>query len=121
MHRRQEALDVDVEPAFESAGWHGSIGFRLGRLHKSLRGFVPAYRYATYDPTSSFESGDETLQGAYEIDALTHHTVGLSWFLNRTYASEPPLKLQLNYTLTEEHPQRALTNDRLDLMLQLIF
>ncbi len=102
--------DVPAEPDGKSRGYFASIAYR------APWGLVPAYRFAFYDPTAKFSSEDASLSAQLEIDELTHHTVGLTWF-----SDELPLKVQLNYTLAMENEARAIANNRLDAVMVLGF
>lgn len=120
---RQESTFIDVpsEPERVAQGYHAIVGFNLGRLTSALKGFVPAYRFATYDPTESAESDIETLARGLDADTVTHHTVGLNVFFRRIKGIEEPLKLQINYTIAQEEDARLANNDRLDVLLQMSF
>jgi len=102
--------DVPAEPEGKSRGYFASIGYR------APWGLVPGYRFAYYDPTAEFSSEDSELSAQLEIDELTHHTVGLTWF-----SDEIPLKVQINYTLAMENEKRAIANNRLDAVMVLGF
>jgi hypothetical protein len=119
---RQDTTFVEVvdEPTRTGEGFHIVAGLDLGILSPTLRGVIPAYRFANYDPTKRVDSTDATLQTALDADALTHHTIGLTALLTKS-PLEQPLKLQVNYTLAREQEARAARNDRLDLMLQVMF
>ena len=82
---------------------------------------MPAYRYATLDPTKEAESDNATLAAGLDADALIHHTISLNIFMNRIKEIQEPLKLQINYTFTHEEEARRSNNDRLDVLLQMSF
>jgi hypothetical protein len=110
MQRQTRFADVDVESDRTATGYHVAVGYELPW------GIVPAYRYAYLDPTSEFTSLDSSVQELFDIDELTHHTVGLTW-----RAPEAPFLAQINYTLTVENENRALDNDRLEILTQVEF
>ena len=114
-------LDVPNEPERVAQGFHAIAGFNLGKLANPLKGFVPAYRFATYDPTFDAESDNATLAQGLDRDDVTHHTIGLNVFFNRMPAVREPLKLQVNYTIAQEAEARRASNDRLDILLQMSF
>lgn len=103
--------DVPVEPDRVALGYHGALGVELPM------GFTVAYRYAFLDPTSSFETDDETAEATLDTDAVTLHTVGLNW----QGEAMVPLKAQINYTLSQEQEPKEIANDRLDLLFQVAF
>lgn len=102
--------DVEGEPEITAMGYHAQIGYELPW------GFVPAYRFASYDPTSDFDAGDPAVASQFDADALMYHTVGLAWF-----APGYPARLAFNYTLTVEEDARELNNDRVDFLVQVEF
>lgn len=110
MQRQTSFVDVDVESDRTSTGYHVAVGYELPW------GITPAYRYAFLDPTSDFSSLDSSVQALFDIDELTYHTVGLTW-----RAPSAPFMAQINYTLTVENENRALENDRLELLTQVEF
>ena len=112
--------DVPQEPQRVGEGFHASVGLDLGFLHPHLTGMMPSYRFATYDPTKQVDSADETLNVALGSDAITHHTIGLTAELSKSPLAQP-LKVQINYTLAQEEEARASNNDRLDVMIQVVF
>ena len=120
---RQDSTFVDVpqEPERVAEGYHAIVGFDLGQLTSALKGLMPAYRFATFDPTKEAESDNATLAAGLDADALTHHTVSLNVFMNRMQSVQEPLKLQINYTITQEEEARRSDNDRLDVLLQMSF
>lgn len=86
-----------VEPETTGFAYQGQIAYR-----EPFLGFQPAFRYAYFDPT---ERADTT-------DALTYITLGLN------YVPDYPVRLLLNYTLTQESEELALRNNRFDAVLQ---
>jgi hypothetical protein len=102
--------DVPAEPEGKSRGYFASIAYR------APGGLVPGYRFAYYDPTAKLSTEDPNLSAVVEIDELTHHTVGLTWFSDKI-----PLKVQVNYTLAIENEARAIANNRLDAVMVLGF
>ena len=121
MRQDSTFIDVPQEPERVAQGYHAIIGFDLGKLGPELRGIMPAYRYATYDPTYEAESDNSTLAAGLEADSLVHHSVGLNLFMNKMKAVKQPLKLQINYTIAQEDKARRANNDRFDLLLQMSF
>lgn len=119
---RQVTTFVEVvdEPKRVGEGFHVEAGLELGVLSPSLKGIIPSYRFANYDPTKSIDSTDVDLQVALDADALTHHTIGLTALFTESPV-DMPLKLQVNYTLAQEQEARVTQNDRLDVMLQVMF
>ena len=120
---RQDSTFVDVpqEPKRTAEGFHAIVGFDLGKLSPVLKGIMPAYRLASYDPTKNAESDNATLSAGLDADALTHHSVGLNLFMNKMKAIKQPLKLQINYTIAQEEDARKANNDRFDILLQMSF
>lgn len=114
-------VDVPQEPRRTAQGYHAIAGLDLGMIASTLKGIMPAYRFAYYDPTYKAESDVETLAAGLDADALTHHTVGLNVFFDKVDAINEPLKLQINYTWAQEQSARAVDNDRLDILLQMSF
>ena len=51
MRQDSSFVDVPQEPTRTAAGFHTIVGFDLGKLSPALKGIMPAYRLATYDPT----------------------------------------------------------------------
>ena len=99
-----DVVDVQTEPTTTRMGYHGALIF-------SRSSVTLAYRYAVYDPTSSFsETSDAQLAQAFDADTLVHQTIGLSYT-----PDSGPLTLQANFTIAKEDDQRAYTNDRLNL------
>jgi hypothetical protein len=122
MVRENTYVDVNVEPSRKAVGWHVTAGLVLSKLKvNALKGFVPAYRYATYDPTYTFnQSSDTALAKALKQDELIHHTFGLNYLI---YQQNPnyPIKLQVNYTIAKENQAREIRNDRFDVLMQMTF
>ena len=110
MQREIQSVDVPTEPTVTARGYHAAAGLRLPG------GYVVAYRYATLDPTAEFEAEDPTVKAVLEVDAVTLHTAGVGYEMD-----DVPLKVQLNYTLAMEQDERAVDNDRLDLLFQAVF
>jgi hypothetical protein len=110
MQRTSSFPDVDGEPDRVSQGFHAQIGY------EAPWGIIPAYRFATYDPTAEFEAEDAALEATLDSDSVVHHTVGLNWLVPET-----TLKLQVNYTLVQEDEARDLKNDRFDALVQAHF
>ncbi len=102
--------DVAVENDRNAWGYHAWLGYRLPM------GFIPAVRYAFYDPIAEYTSSDSVINSQLQSDELTYVTPSLSWDAPRV-----PLRLQANYTFTLEGSGRELDNDRLDLLAQLSF
>jgi hypothetical protein len=120
---RQDSTFVDVpqEPSRVAEGYHAIVGFDLGQLSPALKGVMPAYRLATYDPTKEAESDNQTLAAGLDADTVTHHSVGINLFMNKMKAIKEPLKLQINYTIAQEEEARLANNDRFDILLQMSF
>ncbi len=122
MRQATKALDVPSEPERTGEGFHVEAGFDFGAFDKHLKGIMPAYRFARYDPTASVSSTstDAALSAALDADEVTHHTIGLNWMVNKG-KFDLPLKLQLNYTFAGEQEARKIKNDRLDVLVQMMF
>lgn len=88
-----------------------ALGYSVQLAYQAPFGLQPAYRLASYDPSSSYGSESSVI---FENDALTYHTIGLNY-----NAPTYPVRVMANYTLTTEQDARRLDNDRLDLILQL--
>ena len=99
----------DTQTFTTSLAYQAQIGYTIPLVH-----LQPAYRFAYFDPTSSYNTGDATSNTLFESDALIHHTFGLSYS-----APDYPVRLMVNYTLAQEQSFRTLENDRLDAQLQL--
>lgn len=120
---RQDSTFVDVpqEPKRTAEGYHLIAGLDLGKWVPALKGIMPAYRFAHYDPTKNAESDSSTLSAGLDADAITHHSIGLNLFMNKMKAIKEPLKLQINYTIAQEEEARVANNNRFDLLLQMSF
>ncbi|MEE2789156.1 MAG: porin [Myxococcota bacterium] len=110
MERYTTSVDVPNEPEVTARGYHGALGIELPR------GFAVAYRYASFDPTQSFEAEDRVAEQNLEADTVTHHTMGVNYTWDTV-----PAKCQLNYTLAMESDERTVDNDRIDALVQLMF
>lgn len=121
MRQDSSFVDVPQEPERTAEGFHAIVGLNLGRLDSQLKGIMPAYRFATYDPTKNAESDNSTLSAGLNADTLTHHSIGLNLFMNKMTAIQQPLKLQVNYTIAQEEKARKANNDRFDVLLQMSF
>lgn len=102
--------DVPVEPDRVAQGYHASLGVT------APMGLVLAYRYGFLDPTVEVDSEDPTLSDDFKVDAVTHHTIALSW-----EGETVPLKAAVNYTIAQEEEGREVDNDRLDFLMQVAF
>lgn len=122
MSRESTFQDVNVEPSRKAVGWHVTTGLVLSKLNiNALKGFIPAYRYATYDPTYSFTSRtDVLLSRVLKQDELIHHTFGLNYLLFKQNP-EYPIKIQINYTIAKEDQSREIRNNRFDVLVQMTF
>ncbi len=90
--------DVDGgTPETSALAYQAQIAYR-----EPFLGFQPAIRYAYFDPA----------ERADDVDALTHITFGLN------YLPPYPVRLMLNYTITQESEELALPNNRFDAVLQ---
>lgn len=108
--KKIDVVDVQSEPSTTRFGYHGAVMLARGSL-------TLAYRYAVYDPTYAFsETADAQLGEAFDADTIIHQTIGLCYT-----PDTGPLTLQANFTIAQEDPQRAYSNDRLDLLAQLVF
>jgi hypothetical protein len=121
MQQQSTFIDVPQEPERVAQGYHAIVGFDLGQIMPTLRGIMPAYRFATYDPTYQAESDNSTLAAGLDADLVTHHSVGINLFLNRMKSIKKPLKLQFNYTIAQEESARQANNDRFDFLVQMSF
>ena len=97
------------QPFTDSLAYQAQIGYLL-----PLLGIQPAYRFAYFDPTSSYNTGDSNAASLFENDALIYHTLGLNYS-----APAYPIRLMLNYTFAQEQSFRVLENNRLEAQLQL--
>lgn len=94
------------EGEITASGYQAQIAYE-----EPFIGFQPAYRYAFYDPSSSYGGGSA---GAEPIEhTRTFHTIGLNYNA-KTY----PVRLMFNYTITQEGEPRDLDNNRFDALLQ---
>ncbi len=101
---------IDVQNEQVARGFHVEFGYNILDT-----GLIPAYRFATFDPTAEFVSLPDA-DSQLAIDEITHHTIGLAWLVPGR-----PLRLMANYTITIENPARVFNNDRLELAGQLMF
>lgn len=85
------------------------IGYEIPVVH-----IQPAYRIGLYDPTTEYNQLDPAGERVREQDALTYHTIGLS-YLAPTY----PLQLMLNYTIAQEQEGAQIANNQFQGLLQL--
>ncbi len=102
--------DLLQEADRSGGGFHAAIGYRLPF------GIIPAFRYAFFDPTTKFQSLDPQITQQFDADELTFYTAGVTWDVPQF-----PVRLQLNYTIAQENDARAIDNNRLDLLGQVIF
>jgi len=109
IRRETSSKDVPQEPKTVAQGYHASLGLGLGSTYL-------AYRFATLDPTASFDTEDAVTQGTLDADAVTYHTIGLNFL-----PEGAPCGLKINYTITGEQAPRELSNDRLDVLVQAAF
>lgn len=121
MRQDSTFIDVPQEPKRVAQGYHAIVGFDLGKLGPELKGIMPAYRFATYDPTYQAESDNSTLAEGLDADLITHHSIGLNLFMNKMKVIQKPLKFQINYTIAKEEKARRANNDRLDVLFQMSF
>jgi len=99
---------IEVQPKTEATGYQVSLAYQ-----EPFFGFQPTFRFAYLDPTSN--TSGQTEEPIFENDARTFYTVGLN------YNPEYPVRFMLNYTITDEQSAVALDNNRLDVLLQVIF
>lgn len=94
-----------------AATYQVQLGYHIPVVH-----LMPTVRYASFDPTSSFNDTaiNEPGQDIREVDALTYITLGLN-YVAPTY----PVQVMLNYTLAQEQEARKINNDQLDLLVQM--
>lgn len=85
------------------------IGYEIPVVH-----LQPAYRIALYDPTVEYNQLDPAGERLREQDALTYHTIGLS-YLAPTY----PLTVMVNYTIAQEQEGAQISNNQFQGLLQL--
>ncbi len=91
-------------------GYHGALGLGLPA------GISIGYRYAMLDPTVDFEAEDPNIRAVFRADEVVHHTIGLGYDV-----STMPVLLKANYTVAQEDAARAVSNDRLDILVQASF
>jgi hypothetical protein len=106
IQRETTSKDVPQEPSTVARGFHAAIGIGLPMVSIG-------YRFATLDPTATFDTVDPVTQGTLDADAVTYHTIGVNWM-----PADAPCGLKLNYTVTGEQAPRELSNDRLDVLVQ---
>lgn len=107
---RTEDPDIDAEAAINSLAYQAQIGYRA----EWAWGLQLAYRYAFYDPSNSFPEEEGVPEDPiFTNDALTGHTIGLNWLPGNL-----PFRMMLNYTIAGEQPERQITNNRFDAMVQ---
>lgn len=99
---------INIQPETQATGYQVSLAYQ-----EPFFGFQPAFRFAYYDPTSN--TSGQTEEPIFENDARTFYTIGLN------YNPEYPVRLMLNYTITDEQNSVALDNNRFDALLQVVF
>ncbi|MEZ4460180.1 MAG: hypothetical protein R3E66_10700 [bacterium] len=97
-----------VQPEVTALGYQASIAYQ-----EPFFGIQPTFRYASYDPSSSTSGQGNNL--IFEEDDRTYYTVGLN------YNPKYPIRVMVNYTITNEGKAIELDNDRLDALLQLMW
>jgi|GEM_PF-1793463 len=85
------------------------IGYEIPVVH-----LQPAYRFALYDPTTEYNQLDPAGERVREQDALTYHTIGLS-YLAPTY----PLQVMVNYTIAQEQEGAQIANNQFQGLIQI--
>lgn len=96
---------IDVDPSVTARGFQAQLAYQ-----EPFFGFQPAFRISSYDPSASVDGqSNDTI---FANDAQTHYTIGLNY--NPSY----PIKLMVNYTITDEEAARELKNNRLSFLLQ---
>lgn len=110
MSLQRKFVDVPQEPDRTSSGFHVALGYDIGW------GLIPAYRYASYDPTAKFTGADPTIGAELNNDSLEFHTIGLTWDVPKQ-----AVRFQANYTIANEDDARAIDNDRLEFLGQVEF
>lgn len=103
-----EIAAISAQPSVTSTGYQVSLAYQ-----EPFFGFQPAVRYAYLDPTS--DTSGQTPDPLFENDARTFYTIGLN------YNPDYPIRLMLNYTITDEESAVALENNRFDALLQVVF
>jgi len=96
----------------EQMGWHVELGYTIPSLPIDI---TPAYRYATFDPWSAGGDGEGVDLSNF---GLRYHTIGLRIDHALTIATISGL---FAYTLTGEEEARELTNDRVEVIMQVAF
>jgi hypothetical protein len=97
-------------PNREQLAYHAQIMYRFDQLGVP---FAPAYRFAYYHP---WASGGEDGSSNLDKFQLTYHTFGLA-----VWSPDVPYSGIINYTLTVEDTARELDNDRLEVLLQVVY
>lgn len=110
MRQSTTVAGVAEEPETVAEGYHVAVGYR------APFGITPAYRFATFNPTSDFVADDPTVAQALDLDEVQFHTFTLNWEI-----PGEPIKLQLEYTRAVEQEGRDLNNDRLEALIQAQF
>lgn len=77
-------------------------------------GVQPAYRFALYDPSVTFEGSEPSPDSPFAVDRLQYHTIGLNY-----RAKNYPLVVMANYTITQEQDPVSIKNNRFDALVQL--
>ncbi|MCS6901698.1 MAG: porin [Myxococcales bacterium] len=105
---------VEGTPDRLQLGYHGQVGYKIKQLPIPL---MPGYRYAVYDPwASGGGQSNDPLRRSLDRQKLQYHTFGV-----RAFHPALPVSAYVNYTLTIEEKPRQLSNDRLEVLAQLIF
>lgn len=104
----KKITDLEIQPETTTTGYQVSIAYQ-----EPFFGFQPTFRYAYLDPTSGLSG--QTVDPLFEMDARTFYTIGLNY--NPAY----PIRLMMNYTITDEENGVALQNNRFDALLQVMF
>lgn len=100
--------DLAIQPESTSTGYQVSLAYQ-----EPFFGFQPTFRYAYLDPTSALSG--QTVDPLFEMDARTFYTIGLNY--NPAY----PIRVMVNYTITDEEDGVALQNNSFDALLQVMF
>lgn len=102
-------VDIDPAPELDDEASRTAQAYQAQIAYEEpFFGLQPAYRFAYYDAATDL-SGEENLA----FETLTHHTIGLNY-----NAKNYPMRLMVNYTLTDEE-ERDIDNDRFDALVQL--
>lgn len=104
-------VQVDITPAPElDAGQSRTARSFLAQIayQEPFFGLEPAYRFAYYDANTAVNDPNSAV-----YEALTYHTFGLNY-----NSPSLPIRLMLNYTLTDES-QRPIDNNRFDALAQI--